>query len=114
MVEWIMRKKTDKPFDVIRWARDLADDDFIEPAAGEPPMLMMVSLSGDGFRRLAMITSFGIGGCTFHNRLYGGAGRPIVTNEYHFAQRLRMEKLLFDIEHSSCGYRALPPVLEQP
>jgi hypothetical protein len=55
MVEWIMRKKTDKPFDVIRWARDLADDDFIEPAAGEPPMLMMVSLSGDGFRRLAMI-----------------------------------------------------------
>jgi hypothetical protein len=36
-----MRKKTDKLFDIIRWARDLADDDFIEPAAGEPLRVMV-------------------------------------------------------------------------
>ena len=72
MVECNMRKKTDKPFDVIRWARDLADDDFIEPAAGEPPMLMMVSLSGDGFRRLAMINKLRNWelDMRIHNRLY--------------------------------------------
>jgi hypothetical protein len=54
MVEWVMREKEDKPFDVIRWARDLADDDFIEPTPGEP-LRVMVSLSGEGFLRLAMI-----------------------------------------------------------
>jgi hypothetical protein len=76
MIEWIMREKADKPFDVIRWARDLADehalDDFIEPAPGEP-LRVMVSLSGDGFARLAMINKLRNWQLhmRIHNRHYG-------------------------------------------
>jgi hypothetical protein len=75
MIEWIMREKADKPFDVIRWARHLADqsatDDFIEPAAGEP-LRVLVSLSGDGFARLAMINKLRNWKLhmRIHNRLY--------------------------------------------